>query len=116
MRARTAGHARRARALGHGVMRGYVHSADSGPSSLLLVFVVERRRDFHSCIDARERLLIMTVTVSLLVAAWQTFTVLIYDDPARGSLRTVAGCLVGAVAALLVSLLTPPQADKEPER
>jgi hypothetical protein len=82
---------------------------------LLLVFVVEWRREFHARTDpASGRLLTVGVTAALVFAGWQTFKVLVYDDPARASLRGVVGCLGGTVAALLVSLLMPPPAEKKP--
>jgi hypothetical protein len=45
---------------------------------LLLVFVVEWRREFHARTDPGERLLTVGVTAALVFGGWQTFTVLVY--------------------------------------
>jgi hypothetical protein len=77
--------------------------------TLLLIFVVDKRSDFHAAATTREKRLAILVVIGYLTAGgYQTLYVLAFDDPARGDARLVCAAIVATLSVLLLSLLTPP--------
>jgi hypothetical protein len=77
--------------------------------TLLLIFVVEKRSDFHSAATSRlQRLAMLTVVGYLAAGGYQVLAVLAVDDPIRGDARLVFVAIVTTLTVLVLSLLTPP--------
>ena len=77
--------------------------------TLLLIFVVDKRSDFHAAATSREKRLAILMVIGYLTAGgYQALYVLAFDDPARGDARLVCAAIVATLSALLLSLLTPP--------
>jgi hypothetical protein len=82
---------------------------------LLLIFVVDKRSDFHSALPTERGAIVMMI-LYLVIASSQTLVVLAEDDPQLGSANLVTASLVAALTALGQSLLTSPRAESsEPE-
>jgi len=75
---------------------------------LFLVFIVDKRREFHRSESVDQRFANVMVIIWIVAAGHETFQVLAFDNTSRGDARYVYAAFVVTVTVLFVSLLTPP--------
>lgn len=81
---------------------------------LLLVFVLEKRDEFHRAPFPEQRIANLLVIGLVIQGEYEALQVLAVDNASRGDASHIYTALAATVTVLLVSLLTPPPTREAP--